>query len=389
MWQDIRIPFAFRIDTGEMVSIDEVARGLACNCKCPSCGGRLVAKKADVNAHHFAHHTASKEACQYAFYTSIRLMLLSRLNDITLLNTPAFEILSEGVNHLVSVPHTDIKVYRTSQECQQLAPTALYALQGRNDYRLGLDFPAANESPQDKPYWLDDYTCTNPKTGILSVVYSTFAEHLFRKDRPDDMDTTSWMFHILSSNPKCLHWQYHPAAERVRIRLQHEAKERARIRAEQRAREEERLRLWAEEEARREPERRARREYEQRLAQERQQKREAVLRLSRQQQDEEEQRLMVERKQRNDAIWERMENKRKEAIERRRLDESAIQRAVDQLVTGLQTTHSVTGLVEEGPKVCKYCFLESEALSLHGYCYREQCVGARERARRFGKYFPD
>lgn len=33
MWQDIRIPFAFRIDTGEMVSIDEVARGLACNCK--------------------------------------------------------------------------------------------------------------------------------------------------------------------------------------------------------------------------------------------------------------------------------------------------------------------------------------------------------------------
>ncbi|HHQ4919034.1 TPA: hypothetical protein ACSPZ8_003977 [Aeromonas hydrophila] len=324
MWQDIRIPFAFRIDTGEMLSIDEVARGLACNCKCPSCGGRLVAKKADVNAHHFAHHTASKEACQYAFYTSIRLMLLSRLNDITLLNTPAFEILFEGVNHLVSASHTDIKVYRTSQECQQLAPTALYALQGWNDCRLGLDFPAANESPQDKPYWLDDYTCTNPKTGILSVVYSTFAEHLFRKDRPDDMDTTSWMFHILSSNPKCLHWQYHPAAERVRIRLQHEAKERALVRAEQRAREEE-----------------------------------------------------------------RMENKRKEAIERRRLDEGAIQRAVDQLVAGIQTTHSVTGLVEEGPKVCKYCFLESETLTLHGYCYREQCVGARERARRFGKYLPD
>ncbi|MFQ2132373.1 hypothetical protein ACK34S_07635 [Aeromonas hydrophila] len=389
MWQDIRIPFAVRIDTGQMVSIDEVSRGLACNCTCPSCDGRLVARKADVNAHHFAHHTASKEACQYAFYTSIRLMLLSRLDDIKLITTPAFEILFEGINHLVSASHSDIKVYRTSQECQQLAPTALYALQGRNDYRLGLDFPAANESSQDKPYWLDDYTCTNPKTGILSVVYRTFAEHLFRKDRPDDMDTTSWMFHILSSNPKCLHWQYHPAAERVRIRLQHEAKERELVRAEQRAREEERLRLWAEEEARREPERRARRECEQKLAQERQQKREAVLRLSRQQQDEEEQRLMVERKQRNDAIWERMENKRKEAIERRRLDEGVIQRAVGQLVTGLQTTHSVTGLVEEGNKVCKYCFLESETLTLHGYCYREQCVGARERARRFGKYFPD
>ena len=389
MWQDIRIPFAFRIDTGEMVSIDEVARGLACNCKCPSCGGRLVAKKADVNTHHFAHHTASKEACQYAFYTSIRLMLLSRLNDIKLLNTPAFEILFEGVNHLVSASHTDIKVYRTSQECQQLAPTALYALQGRNDYLLGLDFPAADESSQDKPYWLDDYTLANPKTGILSVVYRTFAEHLFRKDRPDGMDTTSWMFHILSSNPKCLHWQFHPAAEWKRSRLQYEADERARFQAEKRVREGERLRLWREEEARREPERQARREREQKLARERQQKREAMLRLSRQQQEEEERSVMVERKQRSDAIWERMEQKRKEAIDRRRLDEGAIQRAVDQLVTGLQKKQAEASPVEEGSKVCKYCFLESEALSLHGYCHREQCVGARERARRFGKNFPE
>ena len=59
MWQEIRIPFAVRIDTGEMVSVDEVERGLACNCKCPSCDGRLVARKADVNAHHFAKNKES------------------------------------------------------------------------------------------------------------------------------------------------------------------------------------------------------------------------------------------------------------------------------------------------------------------------------------------
>ncbi|MFM5557017.1 hypothetical protein [Aeromonas rivipollensis] len=348
-----------------------------------------MARKADVNAHHFAHHTASKEACQYAFYTSIRLMLLSRLDDIKLLNTPAFEILFEGVCHPVSASHPNIKVNRTSRECQQLAPTALYALQDRTDYRLGLDFPAADESPQNKPYWLEEYTRANPKTGILSVVYSTLAEHLFRKDRPDGMDTTSWMFHIFSTNPQCLHWQYHPVAEWKLSHLQNEADERGRRQAEQRTREEDRLRQWREEEARKEPERRARREHEQKLARERLQKKEAAVRLARQQQDEEELRLMVERKQRNDAIWERMEQKRKEGVENRRLADEATQRAVDQLVTGGQNKQVEVEPVEEGPKVCKYCFLESEALSLHGYCYREQCVGARERARRFGKYFPD
>ena len=59
---------------------------------------------------------------------------------------------------------------------------------------------------------------------------------------------------------------------------------------------------------------------------------------------------MVDRKQRNDVIWERMENKCKQAIEHRRLYEGAIQRAVYQLVTRLQTTYSVIGPVEEGPQ---------------------------------------
>lgn len=35
--------------------ISEVASGLACNCVCPVCGKKLVAKKGTVRIHHFAH----------------------------------------------------------------------------------------------------------------------------------------------------------------------------------------------------------------------------------------------------------------------------------------------------------------------------------------------
>lgn len=35
--------------------ISEVASGLACNCVCPICGKKLVAKKGTVRIHHFAH----------------------------------------------------------------------------------------------------------------------------------------------------------------------------------------------------------------------------------------------------------------------------------------------------------------------------------------------
>ena len=39
--------------------MDEVARGLACGCTCPDCGGALVAKKGALRTHHFAHHRQS------------------------------------------------------------------------------------------------------------------------------------------------------------------------------------------------------------------------------------------------------------------------------------------------------------------------------------------
>lgn len=44
---------------GRMVTVDEVEQGLACGCSCIECGGRLVARRGEVRAPHFAHHTAA------------------------------------------------------------------------------------------------------------------------------------------------------------------------------------------------------------------------------------------------------------------------------------------------------------------------------------------
>ncbi|MBB3933680.1 hypothetical protein GGR25_004758 [Kaistia hirudinis] len=41
---------------GSLRHIDDVPSGLACQCQCPGCDRRMVAKKGDLQAHHFAHH---------------------------------------------------------------------------------------------------------------------------------------------------------------------------------------------------------------------------------------------------------------------------------------------------------------------------------------------
>jgi hypothetical protein len=54
----INLDLTFALKDNVLVSIANVARGLACECVCPACNGPLIAKKGQVNQHHFAHHNA-------------------------------------------------------------------------------------------------------------------------------------------------------------------------------------------------------------------------------------------------------------------------------------------------------------------------------------------
>lgn len=54
---------------GKLISISQVARGLRPDCRCPACGGVLIAKKGDVRRPHFAH--AGGQDCETAAETAL------------------------------------------------------------------------------------------------------------------------------------------------------------------------------------------------------------------------------------------------------------------------------------------------------------------------------
>ncbi len=62
------IPFA--VDAaGRDRDASEVERGLRCGCRCPACGGVVVARQGEVRAPHFAHH--SRKECVHALEASL------------------------------------------------------------------------------------------------------------------------------------------------------------------------------------------------------------------------------------------------------------------------------------------------------------------------------
>lgn len=51
---NIKQPYGLK--NGEIVSIDDIESGIACNCTCPACKEPLIAKKGSEKQHHFAHY---------------------------------------------------------------------------------------------------------------------------------------------------------------------------------------------------------------------------------------------------------------------------------------------------------------------------------------------
>ena len=67
------------LQNDKVVSIEEVESGLACNCICPVCKTKLVAKKGNENEHHFAHYNGS--SCATAYQTLLHLLAKQLISE--------------------------------------------------------------------------------------------------------------------------------------------------------------------------------------------------------------------------------------------------------------------------------------------------------------------
>lgn len=66
---NLKLPFGLK--DGKLVEISEVERGLGCDCTCPCCGSKLIARKGKLKTPHFAHY--QNPDCEHGFETALHL----------------------------------------------------------------------------------------------------------------------------------------------------------------------------------------------------------------------------------------------------------------------------------------------------------------------------
>lgn len=80
----------YALKDGQLIHISKVESGLNCECYCPSCGERLVAKKGNKVVHHFAHKANSE--CVAGYQTSLHLLAKEILAESKTLLIPKVSI---------------------------------------------------------------------------------------------------------------------------------------------------------------------------------------------------------------------------------------------------------------------------------------------------------
>lgn len=80
--------------SGKLATIDQVVKGLECDCFCPECGAQLIAKKGEKLQHHFSHKSHEAEdvnfnTCSYDFWRSLHLLCFKALKEAGSFRMPA------------------------------------------------------------------------------------------------------------------------------------------------------------------------------------------------------------------------------------------------------------------------------------------------------------
>ncbi|NPU12062.1 hypothetical protein HL666_14920 [Bradyrhizobium sp. 83002] len=194
---------------GRLLHIDEVVSGLGCHCVCPGCGRPMVAKKGDVQAHHFAHHTQTNgTSCISAGETALHKFAKSILNDRLEITLPA-QVVEQQRNREVVVRAAKRAFDRAILETKdgQIIPDVVLVLRDR---RLIVEFKVTHPCEAEKIARIRAMD-----VGAIEIDLSQYRDHNLREIGDK----------ILYDAPR--KWLHNPREREARARLEARALRRA------------------------------------------------------------------------------------------------------------------------------------------------------------------
>lgn len=135
--------------SGRLVHVDNVSKGLACQCKCPDCGAELMAKQGAINTHHFAH--ANGADCKGARMTALHMLAQQIIRDEKKIRTPFFKDYVEDKSKILDFSSVELEKQFKTEEINR-RPDCVGILQGKKgeDVQVWVEIKVTHKVDEEK-----------------------------------------------------------------------------------------------------------------------------------------------------------------------------------------------------------------------------------------------
>ncbi|ABZ78598.1 hypothetical protein Shal_4058 [Shewanella halifaxensis HAW-EB4] len=162
LFQAVKMTYALSKED-EFVSVKNVANGLACECVCIDCQGRLSAKQGKVKQWHFAHHQESdKDNCQWSGESEIHLRVKKYLEQYRVLTVP----IGYSKPTTLSLKFDDIRLEKSLRPTKRIPDVTGYC----NGERILVEVKVTHEVDKQKTA---EYKAVN--ASVIEIDFSDFS----------------------------------------------------------------------------------------------------------------------------------------------------------------------------------------------------------------------
>lgn len=181
-YRTVKMPFAKRIDSDDIISILDAERGLACNCQCLSCGTVVTARQGDQYQWHFSHTISEDKTaneCEFSPVTAIALILRQQFPNLRNFDVDDLHFTNATWEIGATIGNQRVDALVTNPETRE---TIIF------------DIPYADSKPHD--YSVIKYGCD----AIIKIHTHLIARSIFAPDGEITLLSTSQVFERLLDN---------------------------------------------------------------------------------------------------------------------------------------------------------------------------------------------
>ena len=176
---------------GRLVHIEDVPSGLECNCVCPECGAKLIARKGKTRQKHFAH--ANGADCAGARMTALHMLAQQIIQEEKKIRKPWFKDYCEDPSKEIYFESVLLEQRFKTTEINRRPDCVGIIKNGDKQYEVWIEVKVKHAIDEDKRNDIIRHGAICMEIDLSSLLTERYTEDSVRKALFDVYDNKEWI----------------------------------------------------------------------------------------------------------------------------------------------------------------------------------------------------